>query len=46
MTTLITFVALTHRSPSAPALQVSFRHVVFSERIRVALGEAWRAFVG
>ena len=44
MTTLIAFVALAQHS--VPAQRIVVRHAVFSERIRVALAEAWRAFVG
>lgn len=48
MTTLLTFVILTTPARIAPypVSHPIVRHAVFSERIRSALGEAWRALIG
>ena len=48
MTTLLCIVVLKSPSVAAsrPAARLPLRQAVFSERIRSALGEAWRALIG
>lgn len=47
MITLISLVVLSQpQHLPAPALRIEARPVVFSERIRSALGEAWRVLIG
>lgn len=46
MITLISIVVLSQPARPTPVVYTATRHVVFSERIRFALGEAWRVLIG